>query len=250
MLCFRTYGEVAKPALIFLHGFLGCKEDFHEIASALKNQYFCVCIDLPGHGQSPWQDDPIGAIHTTIMSLSLINPAAIGYSLGGRLLLELQALRKEKFSSCFFLAAHPGLDSFEEREERRKKEEGLIHILKTSDIDEFLEKWYDQPLFSSLKNNASLFSKILTKRKEQNMSHLLKMYEMFRLSYQKQFTSFCEPTFFFYGEHDNAFRNLYLNKNWNVVVEKISQSGHAMHIENPKECTHRIRTCLQQTAPH
>jgi len=250
MLCFRTYGEVTKPALIFLHGFLGCKEDFHEIAFALQNEYFCVCIDLPGHGESPWQDDPIDAIHTTLMSLPLINPAAVGYSLGGRLLFHLQTLRKEKFSCCFFLASHPGLDSEEKRGERRKNEEGWVHILKTCEINEFLQKWYDQPLFSSLKNNEPLFSQMITKRKEQNMSYLLKMYEMFRLSKQQHFTIFYSPSFFFYGEHDSAYRNLYLNKNWNVVIEKISQSGHAMHIENPEECTHRIRTCLQQIAPH
>lgn len=250
MLAFRTYGEVTNPALVFLHGFLGCKEDWNEIAKHLESKYFCVCIDLPGHGESVWHHDPIDALKNTLESFPLKEPSALGYSLGGRILLEWQNRMPEQFSSCFFLSSHPGLTSELTRQERRKKEEQWIHLLQTTEIAAFLEKWYEQPLFTSLKNNKELFSTMILKRKEQNISSLLKVYETFRLSNQTHFDTFSSPSFFFYGEYDTAYRDLYLNKNWNAVIEKISQSGHAMHIENPEECAQRIQRCLQLKCPH
>ncbi|MBM3192107.1 MAG: alpha/beta fold hydrolase, partial [Chlamydiae bacterium] len=47
------YGHEKKTALIFLHGLFGDALDFSDIISLLKDDFFCVSFDLPGHGLSP-----------------------------------------------------------------------------------------------------------------------------------------------------------------------------------------------------
>lgn len=245
MLAVRTYGPLNQTPIVFLHGILGCKEDWDCIAQRLEDTFYSICIDLPGHGSSSWQEDPVASLFQTLDSLDISSAIGVGYSLGGRILLEMQKQRPDFFTTLFFLGAHPGLGSAKEKEERKTKEEKWIKLLETEPIDSFLELWYAQPLFASLKSNTELFGETLKKRKRQDMRALLQMYKAFRLSNQEHFEHFPVRSIFFYGEYDSTYRDLYVNKNWHVEIEKISQSGHAIPIENPIECAHRIKSCLQ-----
>jgi 2-succinyl-6-hydroxy-2,4-cyclohexadiene-1-carboxylate synthase len=239
-----TYGKITAPPLVFLHGFLGCKEDFEPIAEELSENYYCICIDIPGHGDSPWTGDPIEAIRKTLLSISSQKIAAVGYSLGGRILLQLQKQDPEFFSRTCILSAHTGVDDPSERSLRREKEEKWIDLLKTASTEEFLEQWYKQPLFTSLKNNKALFSKTIEKRKHQDIKCLLQAYEKFRLSEMELITTFSKETFFFYGQYDTAYKDLYLKKIQPTNLEEISESGHAVHSENPLECARKIKQAL------
>ena len=48
----RIQGKPENPALVFLHGFLGNVNDWDETIQHLKDDYYCICLDLPGHGHS------------------------------------------------------------------------------------------------------------------------------------------------------------------------------------------------------
>jgi len=240
----RTYGNITAHPIVFLHGFLGCKEDFEAIAQKLSENFYCICIDIPGHGDSPWTDDPLEAIQETLLSIPLKKIAAVGYSLGGRFLLQLQKKSPELFSSLCILSSHIGVDEPSEKFLRRKKEQQWIDLLKTASIEVFLEQWYNQPLFTSLKNNKALFIKTIEKRKHQDIKWLLQAYEKFRLSEMEPITTFCPHTFFFYGQYDTAYKDLYLKKIQTTNLEEIPESGHAVHLENPLECARKIKQAL------
>ena len=47
---FKTYGDKHKKPILFLHGFLGSQYDFVDIIEGFKTTYFCISVDLPGHG--------------------------------------------------------------------------------------------------------------------------------------------------------------------------------------------------------
>ena len=49
---YSVTGKRSKPAVMFLHGFMGDSRDWSEIIDRLKEDVFCITIDLPGHGQS------------------------------------------------------------------------------------------------------------------------------------------------------------------------------------------------------
>lgn len=87
MLSCTITGSLEKPPLLFLHGFLGSKEDWREVAVHLQETHCCYAIDLPGHGESQQQSHILESLFTTYLSLKLPPCPLIGYSLGGRLAL-------------------------------------------------------------------------------------------------------------------------------------------------------------------
>lgn len=44
--------QASRPVCVFLHGFLGDKEDWLPIIRALALTHHCVALDLPGHGRT------------------------------------------------------------------------------------------------------------------------------------------------------------------------------------------------------
>ncbi len=52
------WGNKENPVIVCFHGFGGMNLSFIEIAEALKDDYYIVSIDLPGHGKTPaFQDE-------------------------------------------------------------------------------------------------------------------------------------------------------------------------------------------------
>ncbi|MEQ8701605.1 MAG: alpha/beta hydrolase [Bauldia litoralis] len=49
-----AWGDPDKPIVVFWHGLARTGRDFDEAASALSNDYYCLCPDLIGRGLSQW----------------------------------------------------------------------------------------------------------------------------------------------------------------------------------------------------
>ncbi|MGM0846292.1 MAG: alpha/beta fold hydrolase [Bacillota bacterium] len=50
---YYVYGDVTKPAIVFLHGLAGGSLfSFHELTEVLKKEFHLILIDQPGHGKS------------------------------------------------------------------------------------------------------------------------------------------------------------------------------------------------------
>ena len=143
----------------------------------------------------------------------------------------------------FFLSAHFGVE-IEQKKEQRDKEDLWQARLNNMSVDEFLTLWYGEPLFSSLQNNKALFSEVLQKRRHQNKEGLASMMDEFRLSEQPIFSPERGRHILLYGQWDEKYKELYRQKNSQAEVVEISQSGHAMHLENPIECAEKIRKIL------
>src|SRR5215203_1872242 len=45
-------GDGLYPTILFLHGFMGSSADWRGAIAALGDRYFCIAVDLPGHGAS------------------------------------------------------------------------------------------------------------------------------------------------------------------------------------------------------
>eukprot|EP00976_Prorocentrum_cordatum_P082206 1184720-Prorocentrum_minimum.AAC.6 len=85
------WGE-EKPALLFLHGFLGAAEDWVPAMAALSRAGFrCVALDLPGHGGTLAPKGAPGA-HSLEAAAVAVEAAAeaLGLSQGPRPLLALE----------------------------------------------------------------------------------------------------------------------------------------------------------------
>lgn len=235
-------GHIKNPALIFMHGLLGRGDDFFPMIDILEKDFYCISLDLPGHGTSPYYRPACDAILKTIGSLSLSSAYGVGYSLGGRILMQLQETLPF-LKKTFFLSAHLGVEK-EQKKEQRAKEDLWLARLNNMSLDEFLTLWYREPLFISLQNNKALLSKVLQKRRHQNKEGLASMIDQFRLSEQPIFSPEKGRHILLYGQWDEKYKELYRQKNSQADVVEISQSGHAVHLENPSECAEKIRMIL------
>ncbi len=244
MLSYTTLGSRENPHLFFFHGFLGTKEDFLPMMKDLSSDFFCVSIDLPGHGDSPWKEDIFSSLIQTVRSFSSEAHFFIGYSLGGRILLHL----KEKYPSLFpyaaILSSHPGLSIQKRKTERKQEEEKWIEKLRSSKIEDFVDAWYQAPLFASFRKSPH-FSTTLERRYKQNPLFLIKMLEKMSLAKQT-FPSrkTLSSSYFLFGDEDTKYASLYSTLPSYVRVESLSHTGHALHLERPSECAEKIKTWI------
>lgn len=189
--------------IVFLHGFLGKSEDWLPVSSHLSSP--CIGCDLPGHGNTPFKVD---------FTIPIPNYHLVGYSMGGRIALQKFA---KKALSLTLLSVHPGLKTEEEKEKRLKSDKEWANLLLKLPIDEFLLRWYDQPVFKPFKPDLKM-------RREQNVQDLAKALLEFSLAKQSYF----EIDQGLIGEFDQKFLSLYKNP---IVIP---EAGHMVHLENPK----------------
>lgn len=219
--------------LLFLHGFLGQKEDWEPLIDLLPCN--CCAIALPYE-----EDDIALAIHNRFPKAKMV----IGYSAGGRIALELKARFPEGYGRIIALSAHPGLTTEAEKEARWKIDQEWIQLLKTAPFEDFLEKWYDQKLFAPLKIHPQ-FATILARRKTQNPVHLAHFLERYSLA-KKNAPEIDPSTIFISGKEDLKYVELYHRMSPKIKFFTIENAGHAVHLENPKGCAQIIKGALDE----
>lgn len=227
---YSACGKIADPALIFLHGFLGSKEDWDPIIEHLKDRFFCIALELNDH------PDLINTVEATLQGMALNKPTLIGYSMGGRIAMQL-SLDLPKV----VLSAHLGLETQGEREERWKNDLQWIKMLENGPIDLFLDKWYAQPLFASLRNQRPLFEQVLMRRRQQDPLKLASLLKQMSLAKQQPISQFPSDMLFLFGENDLQYEKLYCKLPTQVRRKKIPHAGHAAHLENPDACAETIK---------
>lgn len=204
MLASKILKQGSGAPIVFLHGFLGSSEDWLPVCSFLPRCH-CIGFDLPGHGDSPFEPD---------FSIDFPKFHLVGYSLGGR--IALQRFRHQALSLTL-LSVHPGQKTEEEKRARLKSDAKWAKLLLNVPIDEFLSRWYDQPIFKPYKPDFAT-------RLEQNIEGLAKALMHYSLAKQEHFGI----DGVLVGEHDAKFRALFENP---IVIPN---AGHMIHLENPK----------------
>ncbi len=204
--------------IVFLHGFLGSSSDWGPVRSHLS-EFQTIALDLPGHGKSPFTERfeiDCGADRFIL----------IGYSMGGRLAMRYAAEHPERIESLILISAHPGLTSEDEKKERLLSDAKWAKLLFDLPIDEFLHRWYDQPLFHPFKPD-------FTMRRMQNKEALAAALMHYSLGKQPRHST--NKALVLVGERDSKFRSLYSNP---IVIPN---AGHMVHLENPKAVAEEIK---------
>jgi pimeloyl-ACP methyl ester carboxylesterase len=114
----------SASVIVFLHGFLGCKEIWQSYIQLLKNDHTIITIDLPGHGQSEVLNDA-----TTMLEMAEIVYAIckkekvttchmVGHSMGGYVTLALDTLYPEFLKSITLMNSTANEDSEQKKKDR------------------------------------------------------------------------------------------------------------------------------------
>lgn len=210
--------------LIFIHGFMGDKSDWAPLVHHLPG-YKSICVD----------GDELNISEPSVL---------IGYSMGGRIAMSFADKHPELVKHLILLSAHPPLEVEKERESRWEHDLKWIEMLEKEPFDHFLEKWYAQPIFSTLKHNRTLFDMILAKRRKQDPNHLIEVMKRWSLGKQPPLRSFFPSSLYLYGEEDLKFAAVSCKLPRFVKTVKIPHASHMIHLENPAACAKQIEVFL------
>ena len=97
----QSGSPLAKKVLFCVHGLLGRSRDFDELIEALRDDFLCIAIDLPGRGQSDWLKQPeqyspesyLPAISAVLNAVDNRPVHWVGTSLGGILAMAAASLK-------------------------------------------------------------------------------------------------------------------------------------------------------------
>ena len=99
-----------EKILICLHGFAENAESFLPLAKHLTNKYTIVLLDMPLHGRTIWKDGllfTIAELSEIISKIPVIESrrfSVLGYSMGGRIALQLYQAMPQKIEKLILMA--------------------------------------------------------------------------------------------------------------------------------------------------
>ncbi|MDP2228343.1 MAG: alpha/beta fold hydrolase [Moraxellaceae bacterium] len=99
----------AAPALVLVHGWGLDSRVWQLLLPGLREHFRVLCIDLPGHGASPWQpgDEDFRQVCVRLLAVAPAQAMWLGWSLGGLLALAIAAQYPQRVSALTLLAASP-----------------------------------------------------------------------------------------------------------------------------------------------
>jgi pimeloyl-ACP methyl ester carboxylesterase len=124
---YKTYGKNHGYALVFLHGYLESSDIWDGFADLFSDEYFVICVDLPGHGKSPALSEPstIDAFADAVVSvtdhLGIQGFHLVGHSMGGYVAMAMLEKYSEHLNSVVLLHSACYSDSDEKRQNRDRE---------------------------------------------------------------------------------------------------------------------------------
>jgi 2-succinyl-6-hydroxy-2,4-cyclohexadiene-1-carboxylate synthase len=252
---YTIHGESDRPWLLLLHGFLGRGDDFDHLVPALSQQYRCLCIDLPGHGQTEVHsaDETLYQMPATALAivelldaLQIQQAALYGYSMGGRLALYLALQFPNRLSHLILESASPGLRTPADRQARLQADQQLAHRLVT-DFPQFLSDWYAQPMWWSLRQHPG-FGELADRRLQNCPLELAKSLCNCGLGSQPNLwddlANCTVPVLLLVGAHDPKFIEInrqMVNRFSTAKLAIIKNTGHNINFENPHQVIRQFK---------
>jgi pimeloyl-ACP methyl ester carboxylesterase len=199
----------------FYHGLFGSPEDWKPIISQDEG---VILHDL-------YQEK-----ETILNQKTHSQDILIGYSMGGRIALEIARRNNFNLSHLVLLSAHPGLRGDEISDRKTWEDEVLQKMLHLNVVD-FIKFWSSLPLFNSSQMNQNL--------DEKKLRESASLFDYFRLS-QTTFTSsifseFKNKIIWIIGNKDLKYKEL--------VKQRISPEGIEVFY---METDHRVLSAPQK----
>jgi 2-succinyl-6-hydroxy-2,4-cyclohexadiene-1-carboxylate synthase len=138
-------------SVVLLHGFGGTHRAWDGVIAALdRERYRPLALDLPGHGAAADSERPItfAACVAAVLDAAPERIVLAGYSLGGRVALQVALAAPERVSRLVLVSSTAGIEDERERADRRAADHALADELEHGSYEQFIERWRTQPLFA------------------------------------------------------------------------------------------------------
>ncbi|MEP4091865.1 alpha/beta hydrolase [Reichenbachiella sp.] len=237
--------------LLFVHGLATYLPSWYKNIEALKSNYRCIAIDLPGYGRSTKINSPSGmsayadVLLQVIKKLKLENPVLVGHSMGGQVAISA-VLRKPELFKKLILLAPAGFETFTPDQATWLKSVFTLESIMLATEAQIRANWalnfYQMPDDVEFMIQDRL--KIIETEDFENYAQSVVngFNGMLDEPIFDQLNSISQKTLVVYGENDALIPNKYLNPT--QTTQKIGESG-AAQIANAQlkmipECGHFI----------
>jgi 2-succinyl-6-hydroxy-2,4-cyclohexadiene-1-carboxylate synthase len=140
-----------EESVVLLHGFAGTRRAWTGVVEHLSaERYRSLALDLPGHGEQVDAPRPItfeGCV-ASVLERSPDRFALAGYSMGGRIALQLALAAPERVARLVLISSTAGIEDAAERVERRERDRRLADGIERGSIEQFTELWRARPMFA------------------------------------------------------------------------------------------------------
>lgn len=219
--------------LLLVHGMGSYLKSWTKNIEALKSDYRCIALDLPGYGKSSKDDYThsmtffADAVQQFIEKLQLKNVVLIGHSMGGQISIQL-TLRKLPNIEKLILIAPAGLETFTESEKRWFKNVYTAAFIKATPTEQIIKNFeinfHEMPEDARFMIDDRLFMRetveydIYCEMIPQCVQGMLNepVYE--------RLPEINLPTLILYGKNDQLIPNKFLHPA--LTTTQVAESGH------------------------
>jgi 2-succinyl-6-hydroxy-2,4-cyclohexadiene-1-carboxylate synthase len=248
-----------KPDLLLLHGFMGSGELFDHLIEPLSVFANPITIDLLGHGKSEGAElhyrfstkEQVADLVKFISEQLRLPVFLYGYSMGGRLALQLALHRPDLFKGVILESATFGIENETERQARQAHDASRADQI-TGNFEGFLKEWASHPTLQSDLSDSTQ-KRIKTIQQHQNPYWIANSLLAFGTGtmpcVREQLNTIQTPTLLLTGKKDPKF--LSINQTMakelaDADLRIFEQAGHRIHQEVPKEATQAINQFLKR----
>lgn len=239
-------GTEGKPVLLLIHGFAGSSRTWDRIRPFLEPHFQIVLLDLPGHGTAVVQRISLVQLVEAIAEIltqGIPEPRLVGgYSMGGRIALQVALQWPESVDKLALIGASPGIEAADERAARRERDRELAARIRKHGVSWFEEYWSNLPLFATQEQLASdLQERLKQERLNNDAEGLALALENWGTGEQEwllpRLSGLTCPTLLISGARDDKFCALSRRMSDAIPSSQrveIPHSGHATQIEQPE----------------
>jgi 2-succinyl-6-hydroxy-2,4-cyclohexadiene-1-carboxylate synthase len=221
--------------MVFVHGFTQTARSWEPVIELLPPDVEAVALDVP---------DGLDFASTADAIADVGGPGTyVGYSMGGRLCLQLALDRPDTVTGLVLVSASPGIADPAERQSRRESDERLARGIERDGVDAFLERWLAQPLFTSLSEDTAGVDDRRTNTIGRLTHQLRALGQGAQPPLWDRLSQLCPPVQLVTGGIDTKYTHLAEEMSGRLPrarVTTVPGAGHAVHLERPAAVAHLL----------
>jgi len=218
--------------VVFVHGFTQTPASWEPVAERLDTPFGVPTV--------PMASDFVATAH----ALGMGRGVYAGYSMGGRLCLQLALDRPELVDRLVLVSASPGIADPAARAARCAADERLAQEIERDGVDAFLERWLAQPLFATLPRDRSGIDERRAGNTVEGLTHQLRVLgQGVQPSNWDRLGELRMPVLLIVGELDTKYVDIARRMATAITdarLEVIAGAGHACHLEQPETVAHLL----------
>jgi 2-succinyl-6-hydroxy-2,4-cyclohexadiene-1-carboxylate synthase len=232
---------------VLLHGFTQTSRSWDRYIDLLQPEQSIIRFDAPGHANSTSVSADLPTTATMVAEQGA-KADYIGYSMGARLALHIALLHPDSVRRLVLISGSPGLRTPAEQIERQQSDEHLAQEIIQVGVSQFVSKWLSNPMFANLVSTEGEIKDRLRNSVDGLVSSLTKSGTGSQQSLWDRLSELSMPVLLIVGENDQKFRQInsemknLISSQTELVI--IQNAGHAVHLEQPKQCESVIANFL------